>query len=127
MGIIDFFLSFSLQFAPVAMVFVSLESNLTFLFEPTNTYATNSPEEEREEEEEVRCLTASCLETSANKMHFIWKCHHPSETTWRVRIEISTAGKTHLSCAHVPASGCHPVAPHFLYQIRMVQQVVIAN
>lgn len=50
------FLSFSSQFAAVAMVFVSLGSNLTFLFEPTNAFETNNPEEEEEEEEGVLSL-----------------------------------------------------------------------
>ncbi|KAK2856986.1 hypothetical protein Q5P01_005721 [Channa striata] len=33
------------------VVFVSLGSNLTFLFEPSNAFATNNPEEEEEDED----------------------------------------------------------------------------
>lgn len=49
------------------MVFVSPGSNLTFLFEPTNGFETNNPEEEEDEEgvelkvaweaRQIRCIS----------------------------------------------------------------------
>ncbi len=62
------------------MVFVSLGSNLTFLFEPANAFATNSPEEGEEEEVEDDAELEVAQEPSANQMYFIWKCQSASET-----------------------------------------------